>query len=264
VRGAETGLTLPEEVLLLGYEDRASTISVWSGGDLLDDATAVAQVLELMMRTRLGIERGRWSHRSVVADASSTGDALLDRALTTVQGRAEAGALSPREAAEATSHRCASAYRQRLEAAGLLRVEKPRGFHAALTAAFYETTRTRVLLTDGAITAPIHTRIASALEHPEHAELRTVALIGVLSHSTALRPVILKGAPNLGVPTGRHGRTDRRTLQAAEQLPAAYQRLIDAGRVRDPNGVGAVCCAVIPTIAKAIQEQQWSPLDGGG
>ena len=94
--------------------------------------------------------------------------------------------------------------------------------------------------------------------------LRTVALIGVLSHSTALRPVILKGAPNLGVPTGRHGRTDRRTLQAAEQLPAAYQRLIDAGRVRDPNGVGAVCCAVIPTIAKAIQEQQWSPLDGGG
>jgi hypothetical protein len=260
---AETGLTLPEEVLLLGYEHQANTINVWTGGDILDDAAAAAQVLELVMRMRFALEPGRRADTLVVADDSPTGDALLDRALRTVQARSEALHVTPKEVAEATSRRCASAYRQRLELAGLLGVEKARGLRAMLTAVFYETTRTRVVLTDAAVVAPIHARIASALEHPERAELRTVALIGVLSHSASLASVIVKDATNLVVSTRRRGPTCDRKVQVAKQLPSAYQQLIETGRVGDPSGVGAVCCAVIPAVAKAIREERWSPLDGG-
>jgi hypothetical protein len=209
---------------------------------------------------RLVTERGRRASMVVVADGSPTGDELLDRALKTIQARSK---LTAERAAETSADRCASAYRERLEAVGLLEAKKARGFRSMLSAVFWETTRTRVLLTDGTVTMPIHARISGALEDPERAELRTVALIGVLSHSASLSPVVLKDAANLVVSTGRR-QTPVRKLEVAKQLPSAYLQLIESGRVTDPTGVGAACCAVLPEVAKAIHEYEYSPLDGGG
>jgi Golgi phosphoprotein 3 GPP34 len=200
-------LTLAEELVLLGTNERGSTES--GARASLDNGIAGARLLELSLAGRLALgEKGT----IVVADERPTGDELTDEALARI-------AASDRE--RNAKHWVSKLSRGRVRKQVLARLDD-RGVLAAEQGKFLGLVpRTRHVELDPAPEREVRERLRAAVLGDEAADERTVALAGLVKACGLTKAVF-----------GREDRkaADRRIKQLAEPdaVSAAVKSVTDA------------------------------------
>jgi hypothetical protein len=138
----------------------------------LDIDVAKARLLELVLRSRVGLDGTGRRAKLVASDPSPTDDLLLAPVIADlVRNRG----LKPWDAAERTKAGCTGGYLERLERDGLIRSEQS---HTR----FLNRSVTRYYAAASA-TMPIHERIVNAWATPAEADAHDIALLLVLAES---------------------------------------------------------------------------------
>ncbi|WP_299036415.1 GPP34 family phosphoprotein [uncultured Pseudokineococcus sp.] len=202
VRDVEHELTLPEELLLLVYDDEKG--STWS--TTLDVGLGGAVQVDLSLRGRVDVRDGDL----VVLDATPTGEPVLDAALAEVA--AGARPKPPKRWLTALGKDARAASLERLVERGVLRREEGR-----VLGLF---PRTRYPEADGGPEARVRQRLHDAVVVGTTPDARTAALASLV-RALRLRGEVFRGEDRRA--------TDRRLeeLSEGEWAGAAVKRALD-------------------------------------
>jgi hypothetical protein len=211
---------------MFSYDESPGTTSCG-----IDMELAAGQLLELLLRDKLRVERGRSGRDALAAARSSlTADDLLDGVLRRLVGSERPESV--RHLLRATKPGLEVAYRDRLLSRSLLYAEASR---SRLSPA----ARTRYRLRDSSTSESLCERVRNAFLEPASIDLRTVALITLLARAgtgSMLFRAACKVARELPDSRPRGWRTMWMASQwpvqrTVETLPGTYMDLAATGHV---------------------------------